>query len=85
MDWQDVDLEKSRIFAKTAYVRGQLKGTKTKSGKREVTLQPQAREALLNQKTYTGSGLMKPFFMIPALTKPGKTISLSVKMCGLRH
>lgn len=52
--WQDVDLEQNRIFVKTARVRGQLKDTKTKSGKREVTLQPQAREALLNQQTYTG-------------------------------
>ncbi len=52
--WQDVDFEQNRIFVKTAYVRGQLKDTKTKSGKREVTLQPQAREALLNQQTYTG-------------------------------
>lgn len=51
--WQDVDLEQNRIFVKTACVRGQLKGTKTKSGKREVTLQPQAREALLNQQTYS--------------------------------
>jgi hypothetical protein len=38
---------------KQAHVRGQLKTTKTKSGKREVTLQPQAKEALLNQKTFT--------------------------------
>jgi integrase len=52
--WQDVDLEQNRIFVKIACVRGQLKDTKTKSGKREVTLQPQAREALLNQQTYTG-------------------------------
>ena len=52
--WQNVDLEQNRIFVKTACVRGQLKDTKTKSGKREVTLQPQAQEALLNQQTYTG-------------------------------
>ena len=53
MRWQDVDLEQNRIFVKTACVRGQLKDTKTKSGKREVTLQPHAREALLCQQTYT--------------------------------
>lgn len=52
--WQDVDLEQNRIFVKTACVRGQLKDTKTKSGKREVILQLQAREALLNQQTFTG-------------------------------
>lgn len=52
--WQDVDFENNRIFVRSAYVRGQLKDTKTKSGKREVTLQPQAREALLNQQAFTG-------------------------------
>ncbi|MBP9101188.1 MAG: site-specific integrase, partial [Nitrosomonas sp.] len=51
--WQDVDFENKRVFVKSAYVRGQLKDTKTKSGKREVTLQPQAKEALLNQQTFT--------------------------------
>lgn len=51
--WQDVDLKHNRIFVRAAYVRGQLKDTKTKSGKREVTLQPQAREALLNQHAFT--------------------------------
>ena len=51
--WQDVDFENNRIFVRSAYVRGQLKDTKTKSGKREVTLQPQAKEALLNQQTFT--------------------------------
>ena len=51
--WQDVDLKQNRIYVKNACVRGHLKGTKTKSGLREVMLQPQAREALLNQQTYT--------------------------------
>ena len=52
--WQDVDFEHNRVFVRNAYVRGQLKDTKTKSGKREVTLHPQAKEALLNQLTFTG-------------------------------
>ncbi len=52
--WQDVELEQNRIFVKRAHVRGQLKDTKTKSGKREVVLQPQARESLLNQQAFTG-------------------------------
>ncbi|WP_244073483.1 tyrosine-type recombinase/integrase [Nitrosomonas sp. PY1] len=51
--WQDVDFDNNRVFVRQAYVRGQLKSTKTKSGKREVTLQPQAKEALFNQKTFT--------------------------------
>ncbi len=53
LHWQDVDLKQNRIYVRNACVRGHLKGTKTKSGLREVTLQPQAREALLNQQTYT--------------------------------
>lgn len=51
--WQDIDFKNNRVFVRSAYVRGQLKTTKTKSGKREVTLQPQAKEALLNQQTFT--------------------------------
>ena len=51
--WQDVDLENNRVFVRSAYVRGELKVTKTKSGKREVVLQPQAREALLHQQAFT--------------------------------
>jgi integrase len=51
--WQDVDLQQNRIFVRQAKVRGQIKGTKTHAGTREVTLQPQAKEALINQQTYT--------------------------------
>ena len=69
MDWQDVDLEQSRIFAKTARVRSQLKDTKTKSGKGEITLQPQAQEALLNQQAYTGK-LNEAVFLDPRTDKP---------------
>jgi integrase len=51
--WQDVDFDKNCIYVRSAKVRGHLKCTKTKSGKREVTLQPQANEALLSQKKIT--------------------------------
>ncbi len=51
--WQDIDFENNRIFVRHAYVRGQLKDTKTRSGKREVILQPQSKEALLHQQTFT--------------------------------
>lgn len=51
--WQDVDLDKNCIYVRSARVRGHLKCTKTKSGKREVTLQPQAREALISQQSLT--------------------------------
>lgn len=53
LGWKDVDFENNRVFVRSAFVRGQLKQTKTKSGKREVMLQPQAREALLNQQIFT--------------------------------
>lgn len=52
--WKDVDLEQGRIFVREAKVRGHLKGTKTTSGSREVTLQPQAKDALISQRTFTG-------------------------------
>jgi len=52
--WKDVDLEQGRVFVREAKVRGHLKGTKTASGSREVTLQLQAREALLSQREFTG-------------------------------
>jgi len=52
--WQDVDFDKNCIHVRIAKVRGQLKDTKTKSGKRDVILQPQAREALLSQTIFTG-------------------------------
>ena len=67
--WQDVELEQNRIFVKQANVRGQLKETKTKSGKREVTLQPQAKEALLNQLNFTGK-LNETVFHDPRTQKP---------------
>lgn len=52
--WQDIDLINNRIFVRQAKVKGQIKGTKTSSGTREIMLQPQAKEALTNQHTYTG-------------------------------
>jgi len=52
--WKDVEFDKNCIYVRIAKVHGQLKDTKTKSGKRDVILQPQAREALLSQKLFTG-------------------------------
>lgn len=54
LNWENVDLKNNRIFVRQAKVRGHLKCTKTTSGTREVTLQPQAKEALQNQHAYTG-------------------------------
>lgn len=52
--WQDVDLEQNRIFVRQAKVRGHIKGTETKAGARETVLQPQAKEALIDQRAHTG-------------------------------
>lgn len=65
--WQDVELEQNRAFVKQAHVRDQLKETKTKS----VTLQPQAKEALLNQLNFTGK-LTETVFHDPRTQKPWK-------------
>ena len=54
LSWQNVDLAQNRIHIRHAKVRGHLKGTKTRAGVREVTLQPQAKEALINQQAHIG-------------------------------
>jgi integrase len=69
--WQDVDLEQNCIHVRIANVRNHLKGTKTKSGERTITLQPQAREALLSQQTYTGK-LKETVFHNPRHKNPWK-------------
>lgn len=69
--WQDVDLEQNCIHVRIAKVRNHLKGTKTKSGERTITLQPQAREALLSQQTYTEK-LKTTVFHNPRYNKPWK-------------
>lgn len=69
--WQDVDLEQNCIHVRIAKVRDHLKGTKTKSGERTITLQPQAREALINQQTYTET-LKETVFHNPRYHKPWK-------------
>jgi len=69
--WQDVDLEQNCIHVRVANVRNHLKGTKTKSGERTITLQTRAREALLSQQTYTGK-LKETVFHNPRHNKPWK-------------
>ncbi|TXI35535.1 MAG: site-specific integrase [Nitrosomonas sp.] len=69
--WQDVDLEKNCIHVRVAKVRNHFKGTKTKSGERTIILQPQARDALLNQRTYTEK-LKETVFHNPRHNKPWK-------------
>ncbi|MBA3755934.1 MAG: tyrosine-type recombinase/integrase [Nitrosomonas sp.] len=69
--WENIDLDQNRIFVRSACVRGYFKTTKTKSGKREVMLQPQAREALLNQKNYTEK-YNEAVFLDSRVNKPWK-------------
>lgn len=51
--WQDIDLEKNKIHLRQAKVLGHTKSTKTCSGIRDIDLQPQAKQALLDQTQYT--------------------------------
>ncbi len=69
--WQDVDLKQNCIHVRIAKVRGQIKGTKTKSGERTIVLRAEAREALLNQQTFTGK-LNETIFHDPRINKPWK-------------
>ena len=85
MDLQDVDLEQNWIFAKTACVRGQLKETKTKTGKRGKSRFNRKPEKPYSISKPIPGNSIKPFFMIPALAKPGKTINLSAKTFGFQH
>lgn len=89
---QDVDFQNNRVFVRSAYVRGQLKNTKTKSGKREVTLQPQAKEALLNQKTFTGKTERNRFSrsahqsaVEKRSTDPQKSLDSGTEKAGIKY
>jgi len=51
--WQDVDWSRGFVRVRQAMVSGELKGPKTKAGRREVKLLPASREALQAQREYT--------------------------------
>jgi len=51
--WQDIDFDNNRFYVRIAKVLGKEKSTKTTNGLRTVELQPQAKEALLNQMEYS--------------------------------
>jgi integrase len=53
LTWENVDLERNRIYVRQAIVHGKLKGTKTRSGNRTVELQDEAKSALEAQLAYT--------------------------------
>ena len=66
--WQDVDFAKQCIHVRVAKVRGINKPTKTKAGMRQVTLQPEALAALLDQKKLNGAADI--VFHNPRTNKP---------------
>jgi len=53
LEWDDIDWLKGLVRVSRAVVLKQEKGTKTKSGVRDVLLLPPALEALKNQKAFT--------------------------------
>jgi integrase len=53
LEWGDIDRVRGTAYVQRACVRGILKYPKTRSGKREVLLLPEALEALENQKAFT--------------------------------
>ena len=53
LEWGDIDWLKGLVRVSRAVVLKQEKGTKTKSGSRDVLLLPPALEALKNQKSFT--------------------------------
>lgn len=55
LTWQDIDFENNRFYVRRAKVGSFIKGTKTRAGSRTVSLQAQAKQALLSQFAYTGS------------------------------
>ena len=51
--WQDVDFSRGFVAVRQARVAGEVKGPKTKAGRREIKLLPPAREALQAQRAHT--------------------------------
>jgi len=53
LEWGDIDRVRNTAYVQRACVRGKMKHPKTRSGKREVSLLPDAIEALENQMSFT--------------------------------
>jgi integrase len=51
--WQDVDWRRGLVLVRQALVAGEVKGTKTDAGRREIKLLPPALDALKAQKSHT--------------------------------
>lgn len=53
LTWDHVDFERGLILVRQAWVRGQMKETKTRKGRRDVMLLAPARQALESQAWFT--------------------------------
>lgn len=72
LEWNDIDWLKGVVRVRRAVVMKKEKGTKTKSGNRDVLLLPPALEALKSQKTFTFLG-GKRVFHNPRTNSPWET------------
>jgi len=80
LEWGDIDWLKGIVRVSRAVVLKKEKGTKTKSGQRDVLLLPPALEALQNQKTYTFLEGQRVFFN-PRTNTPWETDGQIRKTC----
>ncbi|HHS8321900.1 TPA: tyrosine-type recombinase/integrase [Legionella anisa] len=80
LEWDDIDWLKGLVRVSRAVVLKQEKGTKTKSGARDVLLLPPALEALKNQKTFTYLEGKRVFYN-PRTNTPWETDGQIRKTC----
>jgi integrase len=68
IEWADVDWENRTIFVNKAKVRNEVKEPKTRSGRRKISLNDNAINALKNQATYSrhqSAIFLNPKTMVP--------------------
>jgi integrase len=80
LEWDDIDWLKGMVRVSRAVVLKQEKGTKTKSGSRDVLLLPPALEALKNQKSFTYLEGKRVFYN-PRTNTPWETDGQIRKTC----
>ncbi|VEG91782.1 tyrosine-type recombinase/integrase [Legionella spiritensis] len=80
LEWDDIDWLKGLVRVSRAVVLKQEKGTKTKSGVRDILLLPPALEALKNQKTFTYLEGKRVFYN-PRTNTPWETDGQIRKTC----
>lgn len=80
LEWDDIDWLKGLVRVSRAVVLKQEKGTKTKSGARDVLLLPPALEALKNQKAFTYLEGKRVFYN-PRTETPWETDAQIRKTC----